>query len=607
MLKARPRFPRPFSLTTACLAFAAALSNPAAGQGIEANPANWYFTPHLVENHNPPLCQALERAVVGRFFTSKELDNLEDEPALNGPDIDWVIKRKEYEYQSAPSEEVGYDFDVFTLVSKEGEQVHLTLYWHTERHWGNYYGLALIDHTARLDELVKQVLDGTTEDSDFYLRRQAFHSQLNRYTVDDGDWRPPPVFQYQGDLYILSDSYDIFSVRAWGDPSIPWLDAGKAFPVTLTRLRIDRRLEKTCEVRMHAPRAQRERIAHEMNAPRYFAALRLMMGLDQVCPGTANIDARHMNDTTTLRADALLRPWAFEGVDRYLRPEVIKAYLEQWAGESLWNHLHYQEFLASQAEFRQGLSTVFADRLGLTAAEAEGKADWVIESLDHGHFRFSSNTGHWLNIDDYGRVPVEKRLARAARDPIRARRTLNLALLAGIDWATIEGYLKTGGATTRLASQRLLTHPMEEHPWVPAESPVVFALLHPELIVQLHDIGLSIDAPNVFGKTPLMYAAQFDLVDTAGLLLDLGADPKAVTIESPRCTTAIGIHGRSALMYAAENADEEMIKLLLQKGADPQARDTIGRGLEDYLRLNHKLGAKQRRKLADLGQALAPE
>jgi hypothetical protein len=50
-----------------------------------------------------------------------------------------------------------------------------------------------------------------------------------------------------------------------------------------------------------------------------------------------------------------------------------------------------------------------------------------------------------------------------------------------------------------------------------------------------------------------------------------------------------------------------MIKLLLQKGADPQARDTIGRGLEDYLRLNHKLGAKQRRKLANLGQALAPE
>jgi hypothetical protein len=444
MLKARPRFPRPFSLTTACLAFAAALSNPAAGQGIEANPANWYFTPHLVENHNPPLCQALERAVVGRFFTSKELDNLEDEPALNGPDIDWVIKRKEYEYQSSPSDEVGYDFDVFTLVSKEGEQVHLTLYWHTERHWGNYYGLALIDHTARLDELVKQVLDGTTEDSDFYLRRQAFHSQLNRYTVDDGDWRPPPVFQYQGDLYILSDSYDIFSVRAWGDPSIPWLDAGKAFPVTLTRLRIDRRLEKTCEVRMHAPRAQRERIAHEMNAPRYFAALRLMMGLDQVCPGTANIDARHMNDTTTLRADALLRPWAFEGVDRYLRPEVIKAYLEQWAGESLWNHLHYQEFLASQAEFRQGLSTVFADRLGLTATEAEAKADWVIESLDHGHFRFSSDTSWYLSDTELRRAPLVKRLAKATRDRSQARRTLNLALLAGIDWATIEGPTSLG-------------------------------------------------------------------------------------------------------------------------------------------------------------------
>ena len=53
-----------------------------------------------------------------------------------------------------------------------------------------------------------------------------------------------------------------------------------------------------------------------MTAPRYFAALHPMMGLDQVCPGTANIASRHMTYTTTLRADSLLRPWAFEEVDR---------------------------------------------------------------------------------------------------------------------------------------------------------------------------------------------------------------------------------------------------------------------------------------------------
>ena len=141
---------------------------------------------------------------------------------------------------------------------------------------------------------------------------------------------------------------------------------------------------------------------------------------------------------------------------------------------------------------------------------------------------------------------------------------------------------------------------------MPVESPVVFALPHPELVVALHNLGLPIDQPNVFGKTPLMYAAQFDLLETASLLLDLGADPTAVTTESPECTTAVKINGRTALLYAAENAGEDMIKLLLQKGADPLATDSAGRGLEDYLRLNRKLGTKQRRKLAVTGQALVP-
>jgi hypothetical protein len=610
MFKARPSFLSPRPAAIACLAFIAALSNPSPGHAAEANAANWYFSPHLTEDRNPALCQALERAVVGRFFTTKEMDNLEDEPTLNGPDIEWVIKRKEYDPWDTPGDDgVGHGFNVFTLTDDDGMEMHLALYWHVERHWNNYYGLALLDNPGQLDALVEKIMAGASEDDDYddyRVRRDLFYGDLRRYAIDWGDWRVRPVFQYGGAVYVLSDSYDIFSVRAWGDPWIPWLDAGKAFPVTLTRLHADGRLETTCRIATHAPREQRHRIAQQMKAPRYFAALRPMMGLDQVCPGTANIASRHMTYTTTLRADSLLRPWAFEGVDRYLRPEVIQAYLEQWAGESLWNHLHYQEFLAARAEFRQGLSAVLTDRLGLTAVEAEAKADWVIESLDHGHFRFSSNTGHWLNIDEYGRVPLEKRLARATGDPIRGRRTLNLALLAGVDWVTIEGYLKAEAAATHLTPPRLLTHPIEERPWIPVESPVVFALPHPELVAALHNLGLPIDQPNVFGKTPLMYAAQFDLLETARLLLDLGADPTAVTTESPECTTAVKINGRTALTYAAENAGEDMIKLLLQKGADPLATDSAGRGLEDYLRLNRRLGTKQRRKLAVTGQALVP-
>ena len=70
MFKARLKVPFPRPAAIACLALAAALSNPSAGHATEANAANWYFSPHLTEDRNPALCQALERAVVGRFCTT---------------------------------------------------------------------------------------------------------------------------------------------------------------------------------------------------------------------------------------------------------------------------------------------------------------------------------------------------------------------------------------------------------------------------------------------------------------------------------------------------------------------------------------------------------
>lgn len=91
------------------------------------------------------------------------------------------------------------------------------------------------------------------------------------------------------------------------------------------------------------------------------------------------------------------------------------------------------------------------------------------------------------------------------------------------------------------------------------------------------------DAPNGFGKTPLMAAAQADQPASVIWLLAHGARVAAETAETGPHETPR--HGRrTALHYAAANAGLPVIQSLLDAGADPAARDDEGVTPLDYLR-----------------------
>jgi ankyrin repeat protein len=94
-----------------------------------------------------------------------------------------------------------------------------------------------------------------------------------------------------------------------------------------------------------------------------------------------------------------------------------------------------------------------------------------------------------------------------------------------------------------------------------------------------------------------MYAAQFDLVDTAKILLAAGAEVDAVTSQDGN-DVQLDSSKRTALMYAAENASADMIRLLLARGADAAAADSNHRGLLYYLDLNQRLAAEDHTILA---------
>lgn len=96
-----------------------------------------------------------------------------------------------------------------------------------------------------------------------------------------------------------------------------------------------------------------------------------------------------------------------------------------------------------------------------------------------------------------------------------------------------------------------------------------------------YDVVSDVNARNNINKTPLMVAAQFNLLESAQMLLQAGADINAVT----QTEEYFGLlrDNRTALMYAAENADLQMIQLLLNNGADKNMHDTRGYRAVDYL------------------------
>jgi hypothetical protein len=112
----------------------------------------------------------------------------------------------------------------------------------------------------------------------------------------------------------------------------------------------------------------------------------------------------------------------------------------------------------------------------------------------------------------------------------------------------------------------------------------VWALRHPRILERFIEAGANVNETNSIGKTPLMVAAHFNLLEAAKILLAIGANPN-MRLADPntnqrvliQCPFGISIGARTALMYAAENSSLDMISLLIEHGADVSARDSRAR------------------------------
>ena len=102
-----------------------------------------------------------------------------------------------------------------------------------------------------------------------------------------------------------------------------------------------------------------------------------------------------------------------------------------------------------------------------------------------------------------------------------------------------------------------------------SDSMLNVAVNYPLALEYLLSLGASPNHSNPFGKTPLMYAAQNNALESAEILINAGADPNATTIiPRDRCGYTLSTKAMTPLHYAVRYASPELIDLLLLSGAN---------------------------------------
>jgi hypothetical protein len=374
------------------------------------------------------------------------------------------------------------------------------------------------------------------------------HVRAKGSALRDVAWAPPAVLEVAGKYFLL--------------------DADDDSEVTLSRIPAIGGLERTCVVRLF-PYGDLLGPLKGTAVEDFFRLVGQIVGGYGYC-GTLDAGGRLWIEARDAQKHTAWRQWALrnENGGPYNSRAEVDAALERWGRESLWNYRLYRRLHGSLDAAIAALSAHYEATWRAPAAAAQEEASRTIDQVLRRHFVFSKS------------APTAPPYPTASLEPL---------LLAGGPREEIERLLAknpgiAGRTITALDGK-------------PREALIFFALEHPTVLRRLLEVGAPANAPNEFGKTALMYAAQFDLVDTAKVLLDYGADVNAQTEQEPGCEINVAIGERTALMYVAENASLPLLELILQAGANPQARDSRGGSVLDYLSRN--------RVMSDAARAVA--
>lgn len=541
------------------------------------------FLPFLTLEREPSICAAFLGAIRESF--------LSNDPDITASDKDWPGQKVRWLF---PLEQYWYTNENFrerlraniTLVpadlDQDGQPEALALV-SVELGWRGYNFLALRYPSVAIAEyLVDTAVDlaafvDAGEPVGPYNERSVGWSKT-RYA----SWDLPKIGEIDGVYYVVE-----------GRESYP-----DEFPRALLRVSSTGSSKKVCEAPI-APdpnSTTREpwgsldvRLGTLTNTivRDYVATLQNHAGHESFC-GTLNAQSRHLLDVNRAQLRLALRPWALlpSSEDRFKWtpsspspsgddvPEDVSLHLEYWTYQTIWNFRQARYLRALGARAREDYAQYLASAFGLTTDAAGREAYRALQVLRANYFVLSRS----FDAVHYMKATSDRRAL------------LRRSILTGAPVDVVQGLIDAS-AWPVMKLESVPSGAAE-----PEDPFLALAVEHVALMPMLLRAGAPVDDTNPFGKTALMYAAQFGEIAAARFLLDSGASVQARTRTLDNCWYRVQIGERTALMYAAENAGPEMIELLLARGADPRARDTAGRDVRAYLSLNRSLSPEDRMK-----------
>ncbi len=291
----------------------------------------------------------------------------------------------------------------------------------------------------------------------------------------------------------------------------------------------------------------------------------------------------------------LYRPWVLResnsGADVDGSYNNDMKYLEQWSLLGLSEYSAFQQFQEQLREATEQLTAFFQEVNGWPLDTARTMASDALKGAVSTGIRF------------YMYDPQFAQGEEAVRRAILEKQDIQTVRSLSFDSENIDALAGSWG------------YPPESN-----ETVLSVAVEYPKALGFLLDKGVHPDHANEFGKTPLMYAAQYNQVDSAKLLLEHGADVNAVTTKPlDGCYYTLTTYNMTALHYAVRYASPKMIRFLLDSGAEPlikvenqnqypKARKTP----LDWLRLYTGVDAEERNpnvpeaRVAEIEQWLTP-
>ena len=535
------------------VAFAAALllglSATAKASVIEnlpiPSPDSAPFRPYLEEGAEVPLCQALLGLAEDAFFSRAYAVDIRGK----------VPKDPRYKFITWPFTDDGEDYP-YNIIYRSGSNQVLAVFDEAALTGkGLVIGWAQWSHSWRGQNHLVQTFSSL----------EAFRKALGPVVTEErgsarqfdggiglslNPWFAPTLIEKDERFFILEGYHD---------------DERRCVAeLTLSPITIEGKGEPLCRIRLGPQDAF---IHGPESVARLFDHLDLVTGED--CGGgTLHSLARLKLLIEGIPSRVLLRPWAMT-TEPYNSKSTVDLWLNHWSEQDISQAITYEELLAARLEARRELQLWYQSAFGFDTQAAANASAFAVDWLLRGHFKFprrSNPTGH-------------------ETDSLYA---LKRAILSGANLDRISNELEKAEASNA-SSQDILSEVLPN------------ALALPLVLDYLIAEGAELDHGNAFNKTALMFAAHFDLLEAAEILLDAGADPNRQTrMLGYSCPYIILVGERTALFYAAEKASADMIRLLIERGAEVTAVDSRGFGALQYLELNEALSPREREELKAL-------